>query len=188
MARPSTPSTASKQFSKRNEDCTNPKCEGSHVFPTREVLKVILSLDAQVDSRNGRVKDLNRNFLYNVLSVYCRKNFRRNTLPVITRRWNKKQLDSYPQDLQHHFRVKCAVPDNMFQGTIIKDMLIEFEWLKQNEDQLPHRTGPWSPASLVVNQSITSPTGPTFGASSQAYPYRLQGIMGSMHKAPLLML
>ncbi|KAI4942727.1 hypothetical protein J4E91_009896 [Alternaria rosae] len=177
-----------KAILKENEDCTDPECEGSHVYPTREVFKVILSLDAQVDSRNGRVKDLSRDFLYNVLGVYCRKNFRRNTLLVITRRWNGKQLDSYPRDLQHHFRVKCAVPDNMFQGTIIDDMFNEFEWLKQIEDQLPPRAGPWPPVSLVVNQSITSPTGPTFGASSQAYPYRLQRSMGSMNTVPLLML
>lgn len=116
-----------KAILKENEDCSDLECEGSHVSPTREVFKVILSLDAQVDSRNGRVKNLDREFLYNVLRVYCRKNFRRNTLPVITRRWNGKQLNSYPQDLQHHFRVKCAVPDVMFQGTIINDMLNEFE-------------------------------------------------------------
>jgi len=122
---------------KENQHYTNPNCEGSHVLPIREVSDFILSLETEDHYQNSYVDDLNRTFFFNVLKVYFRKHFRHNTLPVITRPRSGKQLNAYPRDLQHRFRVKCTVPINMYEGNIIKDMLAETEWLKQIENKLP---------------------------------------------------
>ena len=125
----------------QTKHCTNADCEGSHVPPIRQVFNFILSLQAEHHYENGDVDDTNRKFLFNVLKAYFLKHFRHKTLPVITRPRRGKQLNAYPRDLQYRFRVKCTVPSNIYQGTIIKDMLEETEWLKQIEDKLPPQPG-----------------------------------------------
>ncbi|KAI4625760.1 hypothetical protein J4E80_002893 [Alternaria sp. BMP 0032] len=126
-----------KAILKEKEDYTDPNCQGSHVPPIREVFDFILSLKAEDHFHNGYVDDLDRTFLFNVLKIYFRKHFRHNTLPVITRPRSGKQLNAYLRDLQYRFRVKCTAQSNMYQGTIIKDILAETEWLKQIENKLP---------------------------------------------------
>jgi hypothetical protein len=62
------------------EDCTNPNREGTHAPPGRDVFNTILSMDAHSDGR-----DINRDFLFNVLKVYHKKRFSPGTLLVLRR-------------------------------------------------------------------------------------------------------
>ncbi|KAI4695203.1 uncharacterized protein J4E84_001828 [Alternaria hordeiaustralica] len=155
---------------------TNSNCVGSHVPPIREVFDFILSLEAEDHYANGNFGELNRTFPFKVLKAYFKKHFRHNTLPVITRPRRGKQLNTYLRDLQYRFRVKSTAPSNMYQGTIIKDILAGTEWLKQIENKLPPQPGlasmrRWRSTYRLLRQ-LPRPL------AHQAHAYRLQGSMG----------